>query len=190
VLKPHHSQVSLRALLALPIALAFGGCSSSMFSSDAGWFSKPVEITSRPSWLFYSDGREQSKAKPIGPEDLVAADGSCAAAEAAPAVASAEPGASGEAASAPAPAPIAPSAIGLDMTECEVVRRAGHTSSIEVGNNARGERSVVMTYMSGPSPGIYRFTAGRLTSIQRVAEPEPPPKTKKPARSQQNRARS
>lgn len=181
------------ALLLLPMALALGGCSTSLFSSDAGWFSKPLEFTSRPSWLFYSDGREASKTKPVGPEDLVAADGSCAASAAAPAVASAESqsGTPGETAgNPPVPASLGPSGVGLDMSECEVVRRAGHTSAIQIGNNERGERSVVMTYMTGPSPGKYRFTSGRLTSIERVAEPEPPPKQKKPAKSQQNRART
>jgi len=77
------------------------------------------------------------------------------------------------------------------MTECEVVRRAGQVDKVDLAANDRGERSVVLTYLRGPAPGIYRFTAGRLTSIERAPEapaaptaPEKPRKTtnpKKPA---------
>jgi hypothetical protein len=192
LLKLAHIDGPTRALLALPIILAVCGCSGSSFTSD-GWFAKPLEFTSRPSWLFYSDGRGPSRTRPVGPEDLVSADGSCAAPAATQASAPADiqsDAASQTANTAPPGPALAPTAVGLDMTECEVVRRAGHTSAIQIGNNARGERSVVMTYTSGPSPGIYRFTAGRLTSIERVAEPEPPPKSRRPARPQTSRART
>jgi hypothetical protein len=178
-------------MLALPLAMGLAGCSSDI--RDAGWFAKPIEFTSRPSWLFYSDGRAPERSKPVGPEEMVSADGGCAAAEAPPAAASAEaqPGSPGGEAGLTAPPPaVGPSGIGLDMTECEVVRRAGRTGAVQIGTNARGDRTVVMTYTSGPSPGIYRFTSGRLTSIERVAEPEPPPKSRKPARTSQTRARS
>jgi hypothetical protein len=192
VLQLAHNRRRVRALLALPIMFAVCGCSSNVLSPDSGWFAKPLEFTSRPSWLFYSDGREPARQRPVGPEDFVSADGQCAAPTAvAPAAPpDAQPNA-GEAANVPPPGPaLSPTAVGLDMTECEVIRRAGHTGAIQIGNNARGERSVVMTYTSGPSPGIYRFTAGRLTSIERVAEPEPPPKPKRPARPQSSRTRT
>jgi hypothetical protein len=75
------------------------------------------------------------------------------------------------------------------MTECDVVRRAGAPEQLQVGADERGERAVVITYIRGPRPGIYRFAAGRLTSIERAPEPppsRPAPKSrssKKPARS-------
>jgi hypothetical protein len=75
------------------------------------------------------------------------------------------------------------------MTECEVVRRAGPVEKFDLAANERGERSVVLTYLRGPAPGIYRFTAGRLSSIERAPEAAPPApekprkatNTKKPA---------
>ena len=73
-----------------------------------------------------------------------------------------------------------PSGIALQMTECEVVRVAGNTERVEIGSNERGQRSVTLTYMSGPRPGIYRFLGGRLASMERVAEP---PQPKKPAKT-------
>jgi hypothetical protein len=77
------------------------------------------------------------------------------------------------------------------MTECDVVRRAGPVEKVDLGANERGERSLVLTYLRGPLPGIYRFTGGRLLSIERAptapAAPEKPQKTtnggKKPAGS-------
>ena len=74
--------------------------------------------------------------------------------------------------------------IALEMTECEVVKRAGAPENVEVGTNERGDRAVTLTYNSGPRPGIYHFAGGRLYDIDRVeAPPAPPPdpKAKKPA---------
>jgi hypothetical protein len=73
--------------------------------------------------------------------------------------------------------------IALEMTECEVVGRAGAPENVQLGTNERGERSVVLTYSGGPRPGIYRFAGGRLYAIERGEEPpQPEPaKPKKPA---------
>jgi hypothetical protein len=70
-----------------------------------------------------------------------------------------------------------PRGVALAMTECQVVQLAGYTDRVEIGAEG-GRRSVVLTYLSGPRPGIYRFTDGRLTSMERV---EAPPQPKKPA---------
>ena len=58
--------------------------------------------------------------------------------------------------------------VALGMTECEAVRRAGQPSDINIGAGGRGERKVVLTYLSGSRPGIYTFAAGRLKQIARV----------------------
>jgi hypothetical protein len=81
-----------------------------------------------------------------------------------------------------------PGGIALEMSECEVVHRTGPVEKMELGTTGRGERSLVLTYLKGPWPGVYRFTAGRLLSIERVpAAPEPSAeaatRTKKPAGS-------
>jgi len=74
--------------------------------------------------------------------------------------------------------------IALDMSECDVVQRAGPPDNIDISTNPRGERAVVMTYARGDRPGIYRFAAGRLVSIERGAEPPPAPeRPKKKAKS-------
>jgi hypothetical protein len=49
-----------------------------------------------------------------------------------------------------------------------VVRRAGQVEQIDVAVDDRGERTVVLTYVRGPLPGIYRFSGGRLVSIERA----------------------
>lgn len=127
-----------------------------------------------PSTMFRPVGANTIREKPLPPvaaEDLVDADGRCAGAVV---QAAAEPGADG--AVQPATMPLIPSGIGLDMTECEVVKRAGAPERVQIGNNERNERTVVLTYSRGERPGIYHFTAGRLTSLERG--PEPPPETR------------
>src|SRR5439155_819959 len=79
----------------------------------------------------------------------------------------------------PAPAPLAPGSaqpggsrpgpgIALEMSECDLVRAAGYTGQVEISRSERGERSVVLTYLQGEHPGIYRFVSGRLKSIERA----------------------
>ena len=77
-----------------------------------------------------------------------------------------------------------PGGIGLEMTECDVVHRAGAPDRFEFGTSERGDRTLTLTYIGGPRPGIYRFVAGRLASIERGPEPPAPAKpakAKKPA---------
>ena len=106
----------------------------------------------------------------VMPEDLVDANGSCAGAATA----------GGEG------VPLIPAAIALEMTECDVVKRAGTAEKVEVGTNERRERTATLTYINNQRPGIYYFTAGRLTSMERapdpVASPRPSRKPAKPAK--------
>lgn len=94
-----------------------------------------------------------------------------------------ETGAAGGAPALPPQVRSGPSGIGLQMTECEVVRVAGYTDRVEIATNERGQRSVTLTYLSGARPGIYRFIGGRLASMERVAEPPQPKKPQKATRS-------
>jgi hypothetical protein len=66
--------------------------------------------------------------------------------------------------------------IALGMTECQAVRRAGQPSHVAVGAGDRGARKVVLTYLSGPWPGIYTFDSGRLKEIAAAPVPEKPAK--------------
>ena len=54
------------------------------------------------------------------------------------------------------------------MTECEAVRRAGQPTNVDIGADTKGERKVVLTYLTGGRPGIYTFAAGRLKQIDRA----------------------
>jgi len=142
---------------------------------------------------------------PVGADELVGADGRCSARAAAvtpgPAAAQAEASVpppdrpvgsmAGDLASAPMPAAASvPGAasqepqdgslimggIALDMSECDVVRRAGVPGNIAISAGAKGERKVVLTYLTGSWPGIYTFDNGRLKVVDRVPEPEAPAK--------------
>jgi len=76
-----------------------------------------------------------------------------------------------------------PTGIALQMTECQVMAVAGSTDRVEISADARGQRLVTLTYLTGERPGIYRFINGRLTSMERVAEPPQPKKPAKTARA-------
>ena len=161
------------------LAVAGGGCAPSQLT-EIGSVSLLPKVTnlSRPDWLTYSGGKDHFTLRPVTAADLVSADGQCA-------MTAAEAPATPDAASdgMQQQASLLPGGIALQMTECDVVRRAGAPEQIQIGDE-RGERSVVITYIRGPRPGIYRFAAGRLTSIERA--PEAPgakaaPKAKKKA---------
>jgi len=115
--------------------------------------------------LGFSGQKEVFTLPPPGPEELVSGDGQCAAP-----------------AAAVDPASVVQGGVALQMTECELVRRAGPPDGVEVGAIGGGERSVVLKYLRGPRAGIYRFTGGRLFSIERAPDaPESTPKAKKRA---------
>jgi len=63
--------------------------------------------------------------------------------------------------------------VALGHTECDVVRGIGAPAGVNLSNNERGDRVSVVTYSQGQRAGIYTFTAGRLTSIERGPEPLP-----------------
>jgi hypothetical protein len=172
--------------------LAMAACASdpgaeSTATNKAGWFTAPV--WAKPT-------RTKALLAAIGPDELISADGRCGGAGREPAAtdasAGAETGTAGidSGAGSPASGGMGPAVggIGLGMSECEVVRRAGSPENLNVATDQHGERSVVLTYMRGAWPGIYRFNSGRLVSIERVAEPEPakPKKIAKPAKPRSN----
>ena len=148
----------------------------------------------RPDWS--SQARNDFKLRPVTAEDLIGPDGRCAG-EPVPAPAEGlagsqvlnftagpeaqrPPGAGPAPPGSPAPPPQpAARGVGLGMTECEVIATIGHTDRIELSADERGQRSLVLTYLQGPRPGIYRFAGGHLVSIERGPEPPPAPRTEK-----------
>jgi hypothetical protein len=181
------------------LAPAIGGCSSDVLGSlgNANLLPRADQLT-RPDWLTYSGGKEDFTLRPVGPEDLVSQDGQCAITEqdasaaAAAAAARNNPdfaaGAPRESSSEPQEMPLQQGGIALQMTECDVVRRAGPPERLDFGSSQQGERTVTITYIRGSRPGIYRFSGGRLYSIERAPEPPPSarPKAKpKPAKKKE-----
>jgi hypothetical protein len=183
-----HLSKHLLALLA--IAPAVAGCSggaemfqSDLLSKDAEWFSRSGRLFIRSVSI---DTPPLTPDKPVTAEDLVSADGAC------PGMAPAGPTASANAlADGAAAAPQAPAAggtVALGHTECDVVRGIGAPSSVNLSNNPGGERVAVVTWASGSRAGIYTFRAGRLSSIERGADPVVAPKTAKPKAKKKNAA--
>jgi hypothetical protein len=70
--------------LAAALALAVAGCSNraQVFqdSNEGGWFSKPLELFKKPDWASNAtvDVKDMGGSGPVGPDDLVGADGRCA----------------------------------------------------------------------------------------------------------------
>jgi hypothetical protein len=141
----------------LSAVLMVGACAipdaDSFRAPDASALFRPMSVTN------YKD----RVLSPVTSADLVDANGSCALPDTG--------------------VPMVPAAIALEMNECDVVKRAGTAERAEIGTNDRGERTAKLTYINGQRPGIYYFTAGRLTSMERAPEPAVPPKpAKKPAK--------
>jgi hypothetical protein len=204
--------VRLRAcsIAMLACALAVGGCAQQLSSiteaHDSGWFSKPMEIFRKPEWATVSSNTaELGPSGPVAAEDLVGAEGQCAANAAdgagaqpvATPVSAPAPGTGFEGGlqtapgGGPAAAPPVVGAIALGMTECQAVRRAGTPSHVAISAGENGERRVVLTYLSGPWPGIYTFNSGRLKIVDAAPgkEKKPEPK-KKPVKRAKTAARA
>jgi hypothetical protein len=144
---------------------------SDLLSKDAEWFSRSGRLFIRNVSI---ETPPLTPDKPVTAEDLVSADGGC-------------PGMAGPAganalADGPAsgPPPSTTGTVALGHTECDVVRGIGAPDSVNLSNNARGDRVAVVNYSRGQRAGIYTFTAGRLTSIERAPESAAPPRTAKP----------
>ena len=67
----------------------------------------------------------------------------------------------------------------LGHTECDVARGAGAPDNVNLSTSPRGDRVAVLTYSHGPRAGIYTFTSGRLTSVERGPESAAEPKAAK-----------
>jgi hypothetical protein len=167
------------AVAALAVAVALPGCGID-FDVNQAWFSKPFQLISQKGGYTFSElGESKQQQRPITANDLVNSNGSCPPPAALAPVAS-QPSAS--AGNQPAP-PAAPSDAGsllgsgvaLGMSECDVVFRAGQPGAVQIGKNPNGDRTAVLTYQTGPRPGIYHFERGALVEMDRVAEPAPPP---------------
>ena len=172
---------SKNALCAGALALAFGlgAC-----SGDSGLLSKESKFDFT---LPMAKAKEEPKQRVVTTEHLIGANGRCAGEEAPQALNfTAGPQTGPTTPSAPPPGTASGGAspvrtgVSLGMTECEVVRALGHTDRIEISTDERGQRSVTLTYLTGERPGVYRFVAGQLVSLERAGEAPAAPKPAKP----------
>jgi len=174
--RPPESRAWLIAPLLLAAAGSLAGCAGAgdLFSRDAEWFNRPSRIFNSNLSLQTPPLSEQ---RPVAPDDLVSADGYCSG-MAPPSDANAMT--EGDQSAQQPAAPTGPAGTALGRTECEVARYAGHPDNVELSNDQRGDRIAVLTFLKGPRPGIYRFIAGRLSSVERAPVPAAPekPKTK------------
>src|SRR5262245_59774259 len=69
--------------------------------------------------------------------------------------------------------------IGPGMTECRTGQRAGTRSNVAISTGEQCGRNVVLTYLSGPWPGIYTVWGGSVNVVERAPEQPKPEKTKK-----------
>jgi hypothetical protein len=139
------------------------GCSSDVSISNINLL--PRIETLAQQRLSYSAPNHDFELPPLTPADLIGPEGQCSTpgAEAASGVPNTADGGSTVGGAGPSQGGVA-----LQMSECEVMRRAGIPEKFEIGTNERRERTVVLTYLQGPRPGIYNFAEGRLVSIERA----------------------
>jgi hypothetical protein len=151
------------ALIAL--ASMLGACSADLSLNNLTLAPKPEPLPTKPDGSAQTWGRA-SFDRSVAVADLVGPQGQCESATVAAEAQSAPPVLGG---------------IALQMTECDVVRRAGPVEKIDLGANERGERALTLTYLRGPWPGVYRFAGGRLVSIE--GAPSAPAASEKPQKA-------
>jgi hypothetical protein len=170
-----HNRFPKRLLLLAVAAPLLAGCSSAanfgsdMLSKDADWFSRPGRLFIRNVSI---ETAPLTPDKPITPDDLISADGQC------PGMGAGDANALSDGASA-TPAARGGS-VALGHTECDVARGIGVPDSVNLSTDAAGRRVALVTWSRGSRAGIYTFTSGRLSSIERAPEAAPQPKTAKP----------
>jgi hypothetical protein len=155
--------------LLLGTALAASGCNTDGTSGMKLW-----DPHAQPDWAVSSIDKDKPLARAGSIGDIIDSNGRCMADN----FSAAKDPAAEQAKSAHKG--LAPTAVALDMSECEIVKRAGPADKIDIGINERGERVASLTYADAVRPGLYRFRSGRLFSIERL--PEPSAQTKRTPR--------
>jgi hypothetical protein len=164
----------LVVLLLAPVVTGCGASLSDFSIKDQEWFQRPGRLFNPRSLSIETP--PLSVDKPVSPNDLISADGACPG-MAAPDANALQDTKQGGAAQAPT------GSVALGHTECDVARAIGAPDSVSLSSNERGDRVATLTYLHGARPGIYTFTSGRLSSIERAPTPEPA----KPTRSSRSK---
>jgi hypothetical protein len=144
---------------------------------DAEWFSRAGRLSISNVTIA---APPLTPNRPLTPDDYVSAEGAC------PGMA--PPGGPTDAnamTEGPAGAPQPTAApqggtVALGHTECDVVRGIGAPDSVNISAAPGGGRVAVVTWLHGARAGIYTFNSGRLSSVERAPQTEPPPSAVKP----------
>ncbi len=166
--KGHHSLLLTLFALAPLVAGCSGG--SDLLSRDAEWFSRSGRLFIRNVSI---DAPPLTPDQPVRPDELVSADGAC------PGMAPPGGGAQALADNAAGAPPAPGGTVALGHTECDVVRGIGAPDSVNLTQAPGGGRVAVVTWSRGARAGIYTFSGGRLSSIERGPEPVVAPKAAK-----------
>jgi hypothetical protein len=158
----------MRVLAFIVLASAVSGCSgASDLLKDNEWFARSGRVFTRSVSI---DTPPLTPEKSITSDDLVSAEGGC------PGMAPA--GAPGDA-NASSTAATVGGTVALGHTECDVVRGIGAPDSVNVSGGGEA-RVATVTWLRGARAGIYTFTGGRLSSVERAPDTGPPSKAAKP----------
>ena len=163
--------LSRTAVLTAALAL-LANCAAPDTTQGTG---KLSDVFATPEWAKFSNSKPTAQQRAVTPDDLVSADGRCAAT---PDVVTAQATPEGgqetttDALAGQGTLPQVQGGIALAMTECQVVQRTGFPDRVDIG--AEGTtRVTTVTITHGSAPGLYRFRGGRLVSIERVDVPAP-----------------
>jgi hypothetical protein len=183
----------IRSLARAALPLAALCCLCACASQEAAQSGKLSDTFATPEWAKFTSTAPSASRRTVTQNDLITADGRCAALEA-PMQAtdgSAPPESADAALAGQGPLPGVQGGVALGMSECEIMQRTGSPDRFDIGAEG-GDRIMTMTVTRGPNPGLYRFRGGRLTSVDRVEVPAPPKPTKQksPARKQSSAQRS
>jgi hypothetical protein len=187
-LRSNRSGVISVLALDMALGLALCGCANVDWDTSQAWFTKPLDITGRNAggYTFSELAETKQRERPITANELVDSRGACPP-PAAPQV-QAGPGSQNTSTAADTTSLLG-GGIGLGMSECDVVFRAGTPSAVQLGNNPNGDRTAVLTFTGGPRPGVYHFERGALMQMDSVAQsaaaapaqaPQPVKKKSKP----------
>jgi hypothetical protein len=159
----------IRVSVCLLVASLVTGCAGAgdFMSKDAEWFQRPGRLFTRSIQI---DAPPLTPDRPVTAEDYVSAEGAC------PGMA--PPGTPADA-NASSGAPPVGGTVALGHTECDVVRGIGAPDNVSVSSNG-GERLATVTWLRGARAGVYTFTGGRLSSIERAPDSGAGPKVAKP----------
>lgn len=171
---------SLRLGAVMALMVAVSGCAND-FDTSGAWFSRSLDLFGSKSGYTYSNLDETRLDRPITSADLVDANGACPA-RPVPTPAAAPPAAGdarGNTDTSAEMAALLGAGVAIGMSECDVVARLGRPTAVNLGTAPNGERSAVLTFQTGPRPGVYRFAGGRLKEMDSVEPPPPAPKATK-----------